>query len=68
MSELIQLPMGDLWRAPVRDENGQIVPRKDNVDVSHLPAAGKMTPDVAAILMAERERLAAEAAAAAASK
>lgn len=63
MSELIQLPMGDLWRAPIRDEQGQIVPRKDNVDVRHLPQAGKMTPDVAAILMAELQAKAAPPAA-----
>ena len=55
MSNLIQLPMGDLWRAPVRDEQGNIVARKDNVDASNLPQRGKMSPDVAAILMAELE-------------
>lgn len=58
---LIQLPMGDLWRAPERDENGDIVPRKDNVDASNLPRPGKMTPDVAAILMADLQKQADQA-------
>lgn len=56
---LIQLPMGDLWRAPVRDEQGNIVARQDNVDIKNLPAVSKMTPDVAAILMADLQAKAA---------
>lgn len=60
-NDLVQLPMGDLWRPPVRDAEGNIIPRKDNVDASHLPRAGKMTPDVAAILMAELQAKAAPA-------
>jgi hypothetical protein len=55
--ELTQLPNGDLWRAPVRDEQGNIVERPDSVDLSALPPMkANMSPDVAAMLMADLQR------------
>lgn len=51
--EMIQLPMGDLWMPPQRDEAGEIIPRAPTVSTANLPSPSKMTPDVAAILMAE---------------
>ena len=53
MSNMIQLPMGDLWIPPKYDEDGNIVPRPATVSTANLPTPTKMTPDVAAILMAE---------------
>lgn len=52
----VQLPSGDLWIPPTRDENNNIIPRKDNVDLGPMPVARQMTPDVAAMLMADLER------------
>lgn len=60
-----QLPNGDLWTAPTleltKDEAGNvidlaIIPRKDTVNVQNMPAVGKMSPDVAAMLMADLAR------------
>lgn len=55
---LVQLPnSGDLWRAPQRDADGNVIERADNVDISNLPSArGNLTPDQQAILMAELQR------------
>jgi hypothetical protein len=49
---MIQLPLsGDLWLAPEFDADGNIVPRADTLDMKNMPLPGKMSPDVAAILM-----------------
>jgi hypothetical protein len=59
------LPNGDLWTAPViieqKNEAGETIGfdmevRKDTLDISSLPQRAKMTPDVAAMLMADLER------------
>lgn len=59
---MVQLPLsGDLWMPPTFDEQGNITPREDTVNVKDLPPVNsKMSPDVAALLMAENARLAAE--------
>ena len=55
---MIQLPLsGDLWVAPTRDEHGKIVPRPDNFKIGPMPQArATMTPDQAAMLMAQIEQ------------
>lgn len=53
---MFQLPMGDLWRPPVQDENGENVQRPDTVSTQHLAQRPKAGADVAAILMAELEK------------
>jgi hypothetical protein len=58
---IVQLPMGDLWRAPTYDADGNIEPRKDNVDSRNMVARRVNSPDAQAILMADYERLKAEA-------
>ena len=51
---MVVLPIsGDLWIPPTMDESGNIVPRTDTVSAADLPQRAKMTPDQAAILMAE---------------
>jgi hypothetical protein len=59
------LPNGDLWTAPTiieqKNEAGEVIGidmqvRKDTLDISSLPQRAKMTPDVAAMLMADLER------------
>ena len=69
MSDILQLPNGDLWRKPTINTDGSAepsAPRPDTVDISALPAKTTMSPDVAAILMNDLERQRAAAAAAAA--
>jgi hypothetical protein len=61
---IVQLPMGDLWRAPEFDKEGNIVPRQDNVDSRNMGVRRINSPDAQAILMADYERLKAEAEAA----
>lgn len=62
---LVQLPHGDLWIAPQRDENNELVaPRADNIPPVLPKVQPNMTGDQMAILMADRDRLAAELAAA----
>lgn len=60
-----QLPNGDLWNPPqietVKDEAGNVIgleckSRQDTVSAEDLPQVGKMTKDVAAILMADLQR------------
>lgn len=41
--------------APEVDKDGNVIPRADTVSVADMPVRAKMTPDVAAILMAEFE-------------
>lgn len=56
MRNFTQLPVsGDLWMAPEVDKDGNVIPRADTVSVADMPVRAKMTPDVAAILMAEFE-------------
>lgn len=51
--DLVLLPNGiDLWRAPQHDANGNIIARPDNISLENLPLAPKMSPDVAALMLA----------------
>lgn len=59
---MIQLPnSGDLWTAPtctVNEETGllEMSKREDTVNLDNLPQVAKMSPDVAAMLMADLQR------------
>lgn len=53
--QMFQLPMGDLWRPPVLDEQGNTVERADSVKAPLPGERPKHTPEVAAILMRELE-------------
>jgi hypothetical protein len=59
----IPLPLSrDLWQPYEFDAEGAIIERKDNIDASRLPQSAAVAgPDVAALLMAERDALLAEA-------
>lgn len=59
---LIHLPLsGDLYRPPTFDENGQIIQREDTVapipEGMNASVLGRMSGDVAPMLMAEIARL-----------
>lgn len=54
--EMIHLPNGDLWRPPVMGADGNYVERKDTLVLGAMPNKATMTPDVAAILMADLQR------------
>jgi hypothetical protein len=57
----VHLPLGgDVWRPYQFDEQGQIIPRTDNVSAVPGPVLEARSPDVQAILMAELDAARAE--------
>lgn len=58
---LVQLPHGDLWRAPEHNENNEVVERKNTVEAPSVRLAPVgMTPDQMAAIMHENALLAAQ--------